>query len=132
MLLQSYRHTKFSLVMLFSALLIATSGLSAVLVINHSAKQSYEQETTYLLPNVSHQIVAKNQHHALSKDDYAALKKLGFDELVAYATSKHPLYQGDKLVNQGRISLTGIDLVSAIPLPTFQQQMRNKTIPYWR
>jgi putative ABC transport system permease protein len=125
MLLQSYRHTKFSLVMLFSALLIATSGLSAVLVINHSAKQSYEQETTYLLPNVSHQIVAKNQHHALSKDDYAALKKLGFDELVAYATSKHPLYQGDKLVNQGRISLTGIDLVSAIPLPTFQQQMRN-------
>ncbi|KKO50158.1 hypothetical protein VT06_03920 [Arsukibacterium sp. MJ3] len=125
MLLQSYRHTKFSLVMLLSALLIATSGLSAVLVINHSAKQSYEQEATYLLPNVSHQIVAKNQHQALSKDDYAALKRLGFSELVAYATSKHQLYQGDKLVNKRRISLTGIDLVSAIALPTFQQKMRN-------
>lgn len=125
MLLQSYWHTKFSLLMLLSALLIATSGLSAVLIINHSAKQSYEQETTYLLPNVSHQIVAKNQLHALSKADYAYLKKLGFDELVAYATSKHQLYQGNRRVNQRRISLTGIDLVSAIALPAFEQKMHS-------
>lgn len=122
-MLQSYRQTKFSLVMLLSALVIATSGLSAVLIINHSAKQSYEQNSSYLLPNVSHQVVAKNLLHALTKDDYAELKKRGFDELVAYATSKHFLYQNQKRLSERRISITGIDLMSALALPAFQQKM---------
>ena len=125
MLLQSYRHTTFSLVMLLTALLIATSGLSAVLIINHSAKQSYQQETTYLLPNVSHQIVAKNSNQALSKLDYAELKKQGFNELVAYATSKHRIYQNQTSITDRRIAITGIDLVSALALPAFQQKMRS-------
>jgi putative ABC transport system permease protein len=123
MLLQTYRQTKFSLVMLLSALLIATSGLSAVLIINHSAKQSYAQQNTYLLPNVSHQIVAKNAHQVLSKHDYAELRKHGFAELVAYATSKHRIYPQQTFLNSSRISITGIDLVSALALPAFQQKM---------
>lgn len=125
LLLQSYRQTKFSLMMLLTALLIATSGLSAVLIINHSAKQSYAQESTYLLPNVSHQVVAKSPQQVLSKQDYAALKRHGFSELVAYATSKQGIYQHNNVKNAGKTSITGIDFASAMSLPSFQLTMRN-------
>lgn len=124
LLLQSYRQTKFSLMMLTSALLIASGGLSAVLIINHSAKQSYNHDSIYLLPNVSHQIVAKNPQQPLRKHDYADLKKRGFTELVAYATSKHRLYQNDALGLDSRIAVIGIDFVSALSMPTFQQVMQ--------
>lgn len=126
LLLQSYRQTKFSVLMLMGALIIATSGLSAVLIINHSAKQSYQQDNTYLLPNVSHQIVAVNSSQKLTKQDYAELKKRGFNELVAYATSKHRIYHNNALGLVNRVSVTGIDFVSALTMPGFQQGMQGK------
>jgi putative ABC transport system permease protein len=128
LLLQSYRQTRFSLLMLLSALLIATSGLSAVLIINHSAKQSYQQDTTFLLPNVSHQVVASNAQQGISKQDYAQLKRLGFTELVAYASTKHDLFSELGPLSESNTLITGIDFVSALALPAFQQSMQRDAL----
>jgi len=63
-----------------------------------------KETTLFTTQLLAIQIVAKNQHQTSAKM-LRKLKKLGFDELVAYATSNIEFYQGDKLVNQGRISL---------------------------
>jgi putative ABC transport system permease protein len=129
LLMHSYQQTRFSLLMLLSALLIAAIGLAAVLIINHSAKQSYQQETTFLLPNVTHQIISDDPQQPLSKLDYAQLKRLGFSELVAYASSKHSLFRGTAPLLERKTTLTGIDFASALALKAFQQTIQKHRTP---
>jgi len=112
--------------MLLCALLIASSGLAAVLIINHSAKQSYQQETKFLLPKVTHQIISVDPQHPLSKQDYALLKRLGFHELVAYASSKHRLFKGQKSLFERKTTLIGIDITSALAVKAFRQTMQHQ------
>ena len=102
--------------MLIASLVIATCGLSTVLIINNSAKQSYANNNTLLLGNVQYQVVSKNPQLPLTKQDYAALRRNGFSELIAIAQSSTHLYQNKLQISTSRIIVTGIDTMSLLPL----------------
>lgn len=108
-LFASYRHSKFSLAMLMSSLLIAAAGLSAVLIINDSAKQSYQSNEQFLIANVQNQIVSVDNTKALSRADYASLRRAGFTELVAVAQTRRHIYADGKRLTRRSIDHTGID-----------------------
>ncbi|MFC4700562.1 FtsX-like permease family protein [Glaciecola siphonariae] len=112
LLLASYRNTWFSLLMVVLSLLIACAGLSAVLIINQGAKQSYTGSSASFLVPARHQIVALNASVPLSKADYASLRRQGY-RLSAIAETKQRLYIGDRRLSARRISLIGVD---ALPL----------------
>ena len=110
--------------MLIASLLIAACGLSTVLIINASAKQSYASNSTFLIDNVKYQVVPKNTQAQLTKRDYASLRKLGFNQLIAVAQTSTHIYAeqrtGTQLkqqkVSTRRIDITGIDTVALLPL----------------
>jgi putative ABC transport system permease protein len=118
--------------MLIASLLIAACGLSTVLIINASAKQSYNSGSTFLIRNVKFQVVPKYAQANLRKSDYAYLRKLGFSELIAVAQTSTHIYveqqveqqaeqQAAKKVTQQRVSMrqidiTGIDTIALLPL----------------
>lgn len=102
--------------MLVISLVIATSGLASVLIINNSAKQSYSSEQQYLIDNVSHQIVAKTSQQPLTKQDYAKLRRLGFDQLIALAQSRQHIYHQGKRVTNRAVDITGIDTLALASL----------------
>lgn len=104
--------------MLCASLVIASGGLSTVLIINTSAKQSYGGSNTLLIPNVQYQIVAKTPQSVLTKDDYAVLRNKGFSQLIAIATASSHIYKGEERLSKRRITLTGIDSISLLPLLT--------------
>lgn len=78
--------------MLIASLLIASAGLSAVLIINQSAKQSYTNKQSYFVPNVSHRIINNSSEDKISKQDYAQLRQKGFTALVAIAQFRSHVY----------------------------------------
>ena len=114
--------------MLIASLLIAACGLSTVLIINASAKQSYNSGSTFLIRNVKFQVVPQNVQTTLSKNDYTNLRKLGFSQLIAVAQTSTHIYveqqaeqQTAKKVTQQRVSMrqidiTGIDTIALLPL----------------
>lgn len=115
-LFTSYRHTLFSVAMLTISLTIATTGLSSVLIINQSAKQSYESDNVFLIPNVSHRIVAKHKDNPITKQDFTEIRKRGFSNVVAVAQARsHLLKNGEKVI-PSRIQFTGVDTVSLFPI----------------
>lgn len=115
LLLKSYKHTKFSLAMLLVSLIIGTSGLAAVLIVNNSAKQSISSHSHHIVPDVSFQILAKSNSEPISKQDYANLKRAGFSSLVAVAQSQQHLYVNGERVTERRLTLTGVDSFSLVP-----------------
>jgi putative ABC transport system permease protein len=110
--------------MLVASLLIAACGLSTVLIINASAKQSYASNSTFLIDNVKYQVIPKNTQAQLTKRDYAFLRKLGFNQLIAVAQTSTHIYAeqrtGTQLkqqkVSKRRIDITGIDTIALLPL----------------
>jgi putative ABC transport system permease protein len=92
-----------------SSLLIAAAGLSAVLIINDSAKQSYQSNEQFLIENVQNQIVSVDNKTVLSTKDYARLRRAGFTELVAIAQTRQHIYLDGKRITQRSIDHTGID-----------------------
>lgn len=139
LLLSSYKTSKFGLLMLAASMIIAASGLSAVLIINDSAKQSYSSNSALLVPNVSYQVVASNTSQALSKADYARLRTLGFTQLIAVARKRAHIYtdvssEDDQSPRYERISkravdFTGIDTFALIKDPnvsSLQNQSERK------
>ena len=115
-LLKSYRNSKFSLAMLMASLIIAAAGLSAVLVINSSAKQSYTSEQQFLIPNVSHTIRSNSSTLKLTKQDYSELRMKGFYQLIAVAQTKQHIYRNGQRISQRRIDFTGIDTFSLLTI----------------
>jgi putative ABC transport system permease protein len=120
-LFKSYRNSKFSLCMLMASLIIAAAGLSAVLVINSSAKQSYSSQQQFLIPNVTHTITSTSSTLKLTKQDYSDLRVKGFYQLIAVAQSKQHIYKNDQRITQRRIEFTGIDTFSLLALPSFSR-----------
>jgi putative ABC transport system permease protein len=118
-LIKSYRNSKFSLCMLMASLIIAAAGLSAVLVINSSAKQSYSSEQQFLIPNVTYTIVSNSSTLKLTKQDYSDLRLKGFYQLIAVAQIKQHIYKNAQRITQRRIDFTGIDTFSLLTLPSF-------------
>jgi len=120
-LIKSYRNSKFSLCMLMASLIIAAAGLSAVLVINSSAKQSYSSDQQFLIPNVTHTITSTSSTLKLTKKDYSDLRVRGFHQLIALAQSKQHIYKNGQRITQRRIDFTGIDTFSLLTLPSFSR-----------
>lgn len=127
-LMQSYRPQSFAVLMLSVSLIIASAGLSAVLIINQSAKQSYASDQQYFVPNVSYQISARVNAKPLTKSDYAYLRRAGFTKLVAIAQLRSHVYQGEKRLSERSIDFTGIDSSALVSLtPNTSQQTNNET-----
>ncbi len=125
-LLKSYLKNSFSMLMLFSSLIIATAGLSAVLIINHSAKQSYSSKTQGLVPDVVASITHSQKGSSVSVDSYTALKRQGFNNLVMLRTLRAPLlYNGKALdIDANIIGFDSVALVSYLR----ERYHRNKTL----
>ncbi len=116
LLISSYKQAKFSLLMLLLSLVIATTGLSAVLIINNSAKQSYSSSNEFLIPNVSHQIIAKSEDTPITTQDYVFLKRSGVPNLVAIAQQSSYLFKDGQSITPSKIEFTGVDNVSLFPI----------------
>ena len=125
-LLKSYRNNKFNLMMLMTSLIIAAGGLSAVLVINSSAKQSYSSDQQFLVSNVTHAITSSSTKFKLTQQDYAALRRKGFNQVVAVAQTRQHVYsnkQTTKKITQRPLDFTGIDIFSLLSLPSYSNSV---------
>jgi putative ABC transport system permease protein len=108
----SYQYNFIRLILVFVALITACAGLSAVLVINNAAQNSYASSTQPFLKQVEQRIVARNGQ-ALSKKDFASLRRLGFKQLIPVLRSSQNMVHPTtgKIY---RVSLLGIDTFSII------------------
>ena len=102
--------------MLIASLVIATCGLSTVLIINASAKQSYANDNNFLIGNVKYQVTTANTQAVLTKQDYVRLRSLGFDQLIALAQSSTHIYYGQQRVSNRKVDISGIDTIALLPL----------------
>lgn len=108
----SYQYNTLRLVLVLLALITACAGLSAVLVINDAAKNSYASAGQPFLQKVEQRILAQSGH-SLSKQDFAALRRLGFIHLIPVLRSSQNIIH--PITNQPQqISLLGIDTFSVI------------------
>jgi putative ABC transport system permease protein len=112
----SYQHNILRMVLVFIALITACAGLSAVLVINSAAKNSYAAASQPFLQQVEQRIIAQNGH-VLSKQDFTSLRRFGFTQLIPVLRSSqtiiHPITGQPQ-----RLSLLGIDTFSIISYST--------------
>ncbi len=115
-LFSSYRHTYFGVAMLIISLTIATTGLSSVLIINQSAKQSYDSTDQFLISNVSHRIVPITKDRPITKNDFAQLRNQGLSNLVPIAQQRTYLFKNEQKIIPSRVQFTGIDTVSLFPI----------------
>jgi putative ABC transport system permease protein len=102
--------------MLLLSLLIAACGLSTVLIINASAKQSYSSNNTFLISNAKYQVIPKNSQEPIAKSDYAELRRQGFAELIGLAQTSTYVYVERQKVSARRIDITGIDTIALLPI----------------
>lgn len=114
LLLKSYRQTWFSLAMVCLSLLIACAGLSAVLLINEGAKQSYTGDTSSMLLRAEYQITPLSEEQDISFDDYRLIKQMGLWSAVAIDTSRYQLYFKNQQLTQRSVQLIGIDALSLL------------------
>jgi putative ABC transport system permease protein len=108
----SYQHNILRMALVFIALVTACAGLSAVLVINSAAKNSYASASQPFLQQVEQRIIPRNGH-VLSKQDFTSLRRFGFTQLVPVLRSSqtiiHPITGQPQ-----QLSLLGIDTFSII------------------
>lgn len=109
----SYRLYYLRTLIVIFAILIAGAGFSSVLILNESAKQSYQQASQPLLQQVYSRITSKTQ---LTKHDYAKLRTEGFNNLVPVLRERikiqHPR-TGKVLV----ANVIGMDMFALLSLP---------------
>ena len=124
--LQSYPSAWFRLALLYMALMIGCLGVSAVLVINQGAQQSYAQQGQGLLPLVEYKLVAASAPQ-LSKFDYAQVHRLGITEAVAVSQISTILYsaQHQPLTHQP-IDIICFDTLALLNYRTSQQQKQTR------
>lgn len=115
LILASYRYNALRSSLVFVALLVACAGLSAVLIINTTAQQSYGSASQPFVENVGHRVVARSGQ-SISKADYASLRNLGFNQLVAVQRRYESLSKGTNDL-PFRIQLVGIDTFALLSLP---------------
>ncbi|WP_395345199.1 FtsX-like permease family protein [Ningiella sp. W23] len=118
LLMLSYKHTWFSLMMVILSLIIACAGLSAVLIITAGAKQSYSESSASALLNARHEISVQQletrQSEGISKDEYAKLRALGIAPLIAVSSLNAHLYVSNKRVTQKPAQIIGIDVLASL------------------
>lgn len=118
---QSYSTSWLRLALLWLAMMIGCLGVSAVLVINQGARQSYVQQGQGLLPQVGYQLVAAPGSE-ISKADYAQVRRKGLIEAVALSTFSGQLFNpmGEQLTRQP-VNITGFDSLSVLNYLATQQ-----------
>ena len=108
----SYQQNLLRVVLVLIALITACVGLSAVLVINNAAKNSYASASQPFLQQVEQRILARTGHD-LNKQDFITLRRLGYTQLIPILRSSqnvtHPITGKSQ-----RISLLGIDTFSIL------------------
>jgi putative ABC transport system permease protein len=113
MLVLSYRQTWFSLAMVWLSLLTACAGLSAVLLINQSAKQSYSADSANAILSARHQILPIQDSNPISLENYRLIKQQGLSEAIAISTARVTLFADSKPLGQ-RIDLIGVDVLALL------------------
>lgn len=109
----SYRQYYLRTLIVILAILTAGAGFSSVLILNESAKQSYQQAAQPLLQQVYARITSKTQ---LTKQDYAKLRKLGFNNLVPVLRERLKIKQPG--TNKSIIAnVIGMDMFALLSLP---------------
>lgn len=111
----SYQQNMLRMALVLIALVTACAGLSAVLVINNAAKNSYASASQPFLQQVEQRILARSGH-AINKQDFATLRRLGFKQLIPVLRSSQRLIHPTTGKHQ-LISLLGIDTFSVLSLP---------------
>ncbi|MFT4746625.1 MAG: putative ABC transport system permease protein [Congregibacter sp.] len=106
----SYQHNTLRVALVLIALITACAGLSAVLVINSAAKNSYASASQPFLQQVEQRITARSGH-SLSKQDFTSLRRLGFTQLIPVLRSSQNIIH-PKTGETRRLSLLGIDTFS--------------------
>ncbi|WP_166422135.1 ABC transporter permease [Paraglaciecola sp. 20A4] len=119
---QSYPSAWFRLAMLYMALMIGCIGVSAVLVINQGAEQSYVEQGQGLLPLVEYKLVAVSGAQ-LSKLDYAQVRRLGVTEAVAVTQISTLLFDAQHhQLTDHPLDIIGFDSLALLNYQTTQQQ----------
>ena len=126
----SYQHNTLRVLLVLIALITACAGLSAVLVINSAAKNSYASASQPFLQQVEQRITARSGH-SLSKQDFTSLRRLGFTQLIPVLRSSQNIIH-PKTGETQRLSLLGIDTFSIFSYSasnTSQVAQNNTTLP---
>ena len=115
LILASYRQNILRSCLVFLALLVACAGLSAVLIINATAEQSYATAGQAFVENINHRIVPRSGK-IITKTDYAGLRKAGFNQLIAALKTRQTIFNADS-VGVANVQFTGIDTFALLSLP---------------
>lgn len=123
-LLHSYRLRYGRVLLVVMALVAATAGLSAVLLLNQTASISYEKAQQPFLQQVNMRIVARDDT-LIEKAEYAALRRAGFTALVPVFQRFVPLPSTETPSNgrQRYLNVLGIDLFAVLSLPSEQRDL---------
>lgn len=115
----SYRQYYLRTLIVIFAIMTAGAGFSSVLILNESAKQSYQQAAQPLLQQVYSRITSKTQ---LTKQDYAKLRTMGFNNLVPVLRERikiqHP--SNGKLIG---VNVIGMDMFALLSLPPMNDKL---------
>ncbi|MFT5675850.1 MAG: putative ABC transport system permease protein [Paraglaciecola sp.] len=115
LILASYRQNILRSCLVFLALLVACAGLSAVLIINSTAKQSYAAAGQAFVENINHRIVPRSGK-IITKTDYSRLRKAGYNQLIAVLKTRQTIFSADS-VDAANVQFTGIDTFALLSLP---------------
>lgn len=108
----SYLHNKLRCVLVMTALVVACAGLSAVLLINASAKASYDSAHQPFLTGVEQRIVPRSGQ-SINKQDYAQLRRAGFTGLIPILRSQQVVKHATN-GSKHRVVLLGIDTFAVL------------------
>lgn len=103
--LAEYRHNPLLNIGFILSLSIASATLLSILILNHASRQQYQQADARLISPIAYHIVPK-QGRSVSKQDFAALRRLGFNEVSPAISFRK------KLTNGKWISFKAMDLLA--------------------
>lgn len=105
-IVSSYLSNRFRSCLVVLALIAATAGLSSVLILNETAKQSYRVASKPLVSNVSYRVTPK-PGTSLTKEHYVALRKAGVVNIVPVAVKR--FWHTDEQSRKVLFTLFGVD-----------------------
>ncbi|MFA3789598.1 FtsX-like permease family protein [Aliiglaciecola sp. SL4] len=112
-IVKSYNLQKYRLFLVLMAMIIGCAGFSSVLVINETAKRSYNQPNFPLIEDVRYAIYPK-EGASITQSDYADLRKSGNRNIIAVST----LEIGSK---NNKLDFVGVDYYALMSLDVSQQ-----------
>ena len=126
-ILSSYLRYPARMALLMLSLIAAGAGLSAVLVLNETAKQSYQSMSRPMLQGVTARLVGSAEK-PISKTDYARLRRQGFSQQVAVVTS---VLEIEELNTKEKrfVPVYGIDTVAILSLVSDQSITTQNDVP---